>query len=122
MIVLQFLFVVFCSLLLSAHFLRDGALVMMLLSFGILALLFVRERWAGRILQGWLVFGALVWLATGVSLALDRMAQDRPALRLVVIMGSVAGVTLLGARTIQRGRMGRHFRLLDSDARPPESD
>jgi ABC-type transport system involved in cytochrome c biogenesis permease subunit len=122
MIVLQFLLVVFSFLLLAAHFLRAGALVMMLLSFGLLALVFVRQPWAARVLQAWLAIGALVWALTGFSLAIDRVGQGRPAVRLLVIMGSVALVTILAAVTIQRGAMARHFGLHRPDpGEPPPS-
>jgi hypothetical protein len=111
MIVLQMLLVVFCFLVMAAHFMRAGAWPMMLLSFALLSLLAVARPWAGRVLQGWLVLGCFVWIMTGISFATDRLAQGKPAFRLMVIMGSVALVSALAASTIQRGRLGRYFGL-----------
>ncbi|MBS1240647.1 MAG: hypothetical protein H6R40_74 [Gemmatimonadetes bacterium] len=119
MIVLQILLVVFSFLLLSAHFLRAGAILLMLLSFGLLALLFVRRPWAARVLQGWLLLGAVVWILTAVMTATERIGRGRPALRMLLIMGAVALVTALAARTLQRGRLGRYFGLSPSDATEP---
>ncbi len=111
MIALQFLLVVFCLLLMAAHFLRASAFLMMALCFGLMALLFVRRPWAARVLQGWLLLGSLVWVLTAISAATDRVAQGKPATRLLVILGTVGVVTALGAVTIQRGRMGKYFGL-----------
>ena len=111
MIVLQFLLVVFCMMLMAAHFLRASAFLMMALCFGLMALLFVRRPWAGRVLQGWLGLGTVVWILTAISSATDRLAQGKPAVRLLVILGSVGVVTALAALTIQRGRLGRYFGL-----------
>ncbi len=111
MIALQLLLVIFCFLLMAAHFMRAGAWPMMLLSFALLSLLAVARPWAARVLQAWLALGCLAWIMSGVSFATDRIAQGRPALRLMVIMASVAVVTALAAYTIQRGRLGRYFKL-----------
>jgi hypothetical protein len=109
MIALQFLLVVFCMLLMAAHFLRASAFLMMALCFGLMALLFVRRPWAARVLQVWLALGSVVWVLTAISAATDRVAQDKPALRLLLILGSVAVVSGLGALTIQRGRLAGYF-------------
>lgn len=111
MIALQFLLVVFCMLLMAAHFLRAGAFFLMALCFGLMALLFVRRPWAARVLQGWLLLGTAVWILTALSAATDRFAQGKPALRLLLILGTVGVVSGLGALTIQRGRLGRYFGL-----------
>jgi hypothetical protein len=111
MIALQFLLVVFCMLLMAAHFLRASAFMMMALCFGLMALLFVRRPWAGRVLQLWLGLGTAVWTLTAISAATDRVAQGKPAVRLLVILGTVGVVTALGAVAIQRGRLGKYFGL-----------
>jgi cation transport ATPase len=116
MIVLQIMLVLFSYLLLAAHFLRAGAILMMLLSFGLLALLFVRQPWAARVLQGWLLFGAVVWILTAIMTAVERAGRGRPALRMLLIMGAVAAVTVLAAWTLQRGRLRHYFNLPPSDA------
>lgn len=119
MIVLQLLLVVFSFLLLAAHFLRAGAILMMLLTFGLLSLLFVRRPWAARVLQAWLLLGAVVWVLTAVMTAVERFGRGRPALRMLLIMAAVAGVTMLAAWTIQLGRLRRHFNLPQSEATEP---
>jgi hypothetical protein len=109
MIALQILLVVFCHLLLAAHFMRAGAFLMMILSFGLLAFFAVGQRWAARILQTWLAVGVVVWLLTLMSTASDRLSRDKPWVRMAVILGAVAAVNALAILTIQRGRLGRYF-------------
>lgn len=121
MIVLQIMLVLFSYLLLAAHFLRAGAILMMLLTFGLLSLLFVRQSWAARVLQGWLLLGAVVWILTAIMTAVERAGRGRPALRMLLIMGAVAAVTVLAAWTLERGRLRRHFNLPSSDAEEPSS-
>ena len=120
MLVLQVILVVVCLLMLWAHFLRAGAILLAAFCVAMMALLFVRRPWAGRVLQVVLVFGMAVWLLTLVSTATDRIAQGDPWLRLVAILGMVAGVTGLTARTLQRGALGRHFGLLPATTMPSE--
>lgn len=109
MIALQILLVVFCHLLLAAHFMRAGAFLMMMLSFGLLAFFAVARPWAARVLQTWLGIGAVVWFLTLMSTASDRLSQDKPWVRMAIILGAVAAVHVLAVITIQRGRLGRYF-------------
>lgn len=97
MIWLQRLPIVLGLVVLAAHFLRSGAIVAVLLVLSLLALLGVRRLWAARVLQAALVLGALEWLRTLAVLAGERAQEGRPALRMVLILGSVALVTGLSS-------------------------
>jgi hypothetical protein len=66
------------------------------------ALLSVRAAWAVRVLQAALVLGALEWLRTAWVFAAARAAQGQPYGRLLAILGSVAIVTALAARLLDR--------------------
>ncbi len=93
---------VFSSLLLSAHFLRDGQLILVGFSLLLPMLLIGRRRTTLSILQGALVLGTIEWLRTMVSMVQIRLAMDEPWLRLAVILVSVASFTLATAWWLRR--------------------
>lgn len=97
--------------LLAAHLLHAGWWPLATLALLLIALLFVRRRWAARALQVVLVVASIEWLLTAWGLAQMRMAHGQPYLRLLLILGVVALLTALAAWVIQRPRLRAHFRL-----------
>jgi hypothetical protein len=97
--------------LLAAHLLHAGWWPLATLALLLVALLFVRRRWAARTLQVVLTVATVEWLLTAWSLAQMRVAHGQPWLRLVAILGAVALLTALAAWVIQRPRLRAHFRL-----------
>ena len=78
------------ALLLGAHFLRTGNMIVVALCVvvGIAAFIPVPAiRWAVRIL---LALGALEWLMTAGELLRFRMATGEPWIRMIAIMAAVA--------------------------------
>jgi hypothetical protein len=95
-------------LLLAAHFLRRGDVVIVVLVLALLGLMAVPRAWAARILQGALVLGAIEWVRTLVVLASARAQAGLPAARLVLILGAV--VVLTGASVfVFRGARARSW-------------
>jgi hypothetical protein len=90
MMTLRLLPFVIASLLLGAHFLRDGSLGLLLVSILAPLLLRIRKRWILIALQMWAYSGAAVWLYTTVSLIQERMMVGTPWGVAVLILGSVA--------------------------------
>ena len=76
----------------------------------LLALLFVRARWAWVSLQVALAIGALEWLRTAWEFASMRAAMGQPYTRLLVILGGVALVTALAALVLRTRTAREHFR------------
>jgi len=113
-IALQLVPVVLSLLVLGAHFLRAGNPLLLIVLL-VLALLGVRRPWAARVVQTTLVIGALEWCRTLFNLAFERINERQPAGRLVVILGSVALVTLLSSLIFQT-RTARRVYKLDHDA------
>jgi len=89
--------VVLSAVLLAAHFLRYGALLLALAVLLLPLLLLERRPWVPRLMQVLLLVGALVWVRTGVALARERMARGEPWTRMAVILVAVALVTGLSA-------------------------
>jgi hypothetical protein len=89
--------VVLSAVLLAAHFLRYGALLLALAVLLLPLLLLERRPWVPRVMQVLLLVGALAWVRTGVGLARERMARGEPWTRMAVILVAVALVTGLSA-------------------------
>lgn len=96
-------------LLLGAHFLRAGHLVLAVLSVLLPALLFLRERWIPRLFSVLLALAALEWLRVLYLLAAMRIAWGQPWGRLALILGGVAAFTALSALVFRaRGLKARY--------------
>jgi hypothetical protein len=91
-------------LLLAAHFYRGAHYAPAGISFALVALLFVSAPWAGRLLRALLLLGSLEWLRTAWLLAADRAETGQPFLRMIVILGAVAAVTIVAALLAGRSR------------------
>lgn len=99
---------VLALLLLAAHFYRGGLMVPAIASLLLVALLFVRSRWASLVLQVALALGTLEWLRTAWSLASRRAALGQPYGRLLLILGVVAALTALAALVVRARRSAGH--------------
>lgn len=102
---------VLALLLLGASFFRAGNEVMVIVAAGLLVLLAVPQPWAARVVQVALALGALRWIWMAWAMASVRIAADVPYLRMVLILGAVAGLTLLAASVFQSRRLRRYYRL-----------
>lgn len=96
-------------LLLGAHFLRSGHMVLVVACLGLSALVVVRRGWALRVLQAALGLGALEWLRSAWLFASQRVALGQPYGRLLLILGGVAIFTAAAALLLQTAAARRHF-------------
>ena len=110
---LRLLPVVISFLLLTAHFLRAGQTTITFAVLLILLLLLVKKYWVPWVVQIVLVFGAIEWVRTLVSVAQMRVEFDMPWTRMAIILGAVALFTLLSCLV---------FRLKPLKLRYSESD
>lgn len=88
-------------LVLAAHFLRHGAVPLVIAVLIIIPIAFTPKRWAVRITQVCLLGAAIEWVATALNIMHERQAADEPYIRMLVILGSVAAVALLAAGLYQ---------------------
>lgn len=93
--------IVLSLVVLGAHFMRYGNQVGVVVAALMIAVLFVRQAWAARLVQVVLIIGALEWLRTLYSLMQVRVALDQPYERMVLILGAVAVVTFCSALLFQ---------------------
>jgi hypothetical protein len=108
--ILYFIIIVLSLLILGAHFLRYGNEIGVALSVAPIALLFVRNPWAARVVQVILVLGAIEWATTLVGLVQMRIAQGMPATRLAIILGTVVVVTVASALLFETRTMKRVYK------------
>jgi hypothetical protein len=104
-------------LVLGAHFLRAGNLLLLGAVLGLMAILLVRRPWAARAVQVALLLGTAEWARTLVVLAGARARAGEPAARLVAILSCVALATGLSTLVFRTGRVRRWFERTD-DTRP----
>ena len=100
--ILRISLVILSALLLAAHFLRSGNLVVVVLVGAAPLLLLFRSPWAVRLLQIFLCFGTLEWGRTSLVLYRFRVAGGEPWLRMVLILGVVASITILSAILLEK--------------------
>ena len=109
--VLLYIPIVLSFVTLGAHFMRFGNALEVIAVVVLIGLLFVRQPWVARLMQVALVLGAILWVHTLFDLAQLRIALGQPATRLVIILGTVAAVTLCSALLFQTKDLKRIYRL-----------
>ena len=108
---MRFVPIALSLIVLGAHFLRRGSILLVIGILGLVALLAVRRPWVARVAQVVLVLGALEWTRTLITLALARSAQGEPFTRMVLILGTVAAVTLVSGLLFESPALRRFYGL-----------
>jgi hypothetical protein len=93
--ILRTILVVLSSLLIGAHFLRHGNLVLVPICLAVPFLLLLRKRWVLIALQCFLYLSAAVWVWYLRILVQQRILDHRPFRGVILILGSAALVTVL---------------------------
>lgn len=104
---------VLSTLVLAAHFLRAGALPVVVLLIVVIPLLGLRRSWVPRLFQIILGLGALEWLRSLLALRSMRLALGQPHARMVAILGGVALFTALAAALFEVPRVREWYRTRD---------
>ena len=112
--VLLYVPIVLSLLLLGAHFARYGNTIVVMFIVGLMALLFVPRWWVARVMQSVFALGALEWLRTMVMLIQERLVVGAPYIRLAVILGVVAAITVLAGLLFQTRELKAFYRLDES--------
>ncbi len=101
-------------LLLAAHFLRAGQVVISIVLLSLLALLFLRKTWVPWVIQLVLLLGTVEWLRTLYSVAQLRIEFDVPWMRMATILGMVALFTALSCLVFRSEALGKKFSGVES--------
>lgn len=97
--------------LLAAHFLRVDAWILVAISAALIPLLAVPRPWAAHIARIALLIGALEWLRTIATIAATRISMGVPFGRMIVILGTVALLTLAAALVFRHRTLRRFYRM-----------
>lgn len=111
MVFLRLLPIVLSYLLMAAHLFRGHHYALLALAALMPLLLFIPQPWVARVLQLGLVISAVEWLRTIVMLTQERMALGQPYLRMALILGAVAIITIGSAFTFYWVAISRRYKL-----------
>lgn len=103
--------IVLSLIVLGAHFMRYGNTIGVAGAVVLIAMLFIRQWWVARLMQVVLALGALEWVYTIWGFVQIRAAHGQPFLRMVMILGIVAVVTLCSALLFQTATLKKIYRL-----------
>jgi Na+/H+-translocating membrane pyrophosphatase len=109
LIALQLLPVVLSLIVLAAHFLRGGNMVMVMAALVLLGLLALPRRWVAQLVQVALILGAVEWVRTLIGLVMLRSGNEQPVLRMAFILGVVAILTASSALVFRIDRMRKRY-------------
>ncbi len=101
---LRFVPIILAAILLAAHFLRSYSLLLMALSLLAPCLLFIRKRWSLVTLQFLTIPAVFIWLFTLHEIIQQRNFEHRSWTASAVILGVVAGFTLLSGWLLNPAR------------------
>ena len=96
-----------CIVVLAAHFLRERNSALMLVSIAVIPFLFIRGQWVMRVMQLFFVTASFEWIHTAIVLMTERKALGLPWIRMAVILGIVAALTLASARIVSRADLNQ---------------
>ncbi|MBK5105979.1 MAG: hypothetical protein MUP61_08400 [Burkholderiales bacterium] len=97
------------ALLLGAHFLRAGNLVMVALCIAAPLLFLWRQRWSLIFLQLLAYGAAATWIAVAAQLVQLRQQSGQPWTAAAVILGTVALLTLLAGLLLNSDAMRERY-------------
>ena len=116
--VLRLLPVFISFVLLAAHFLYAGQMIISIVLLSLLLLLLLRKTWVPRVIQTILLLGSVEWLRSLYSHAQDRIELGEPWMRLAIILGAVALFTALSCLVFRSGSLRKRFSDLENTGSP----
>jgi hypothetical protein len=103
-------------LILAAHFLREGNVLVCAIHLVMALTLSLEHRpWVPRFMQAFLAIGLVVWGFALSQFVHERQALGEPTLRLIVILGSVMAVDALAIALLGTRPVAARY------AKPPEA-
>lgn len=106
------------SLLLAAHCLRGGHILLAAALAAFPFALALREQWVRRAFEFMLAAAILVWLSTAVRLGAARLESGAPWVRMACILGVVAAFNGLGLYLLRGKELDSFFNKSLSQTRP----
>ena len=108
--ILRIVLIAFSWLLLAAHFSRANLAILAIISLLIPFILFIRKKWAHKILVILTILGAMEWVRTTWQLINSRIESGEDWKRMAIILFSVAIFTLFSAILLNSKRIREKYR------------
>ncbi len=105
--------IILSSLLIAAHFIRYDFKLMAIFCLLLPALLLFRRTWVPKVITTFLLLYSIEWVRTMVSLVEQYKLQERPFLKLVIILLSVIVFTLLSSAVFKSQTMKNRYQEVD---------
>ena len=103
-------------LLMGAHFLRAGQMVIAVALVMSAVAVLIRQYWVPWVIQVLLLLGAVEWLLTLYSVAQIRIGQDMPWMRMAIILGVVALFTALSCLVFRSKALRERYAAANDEA------
>jgi hypothetical protein len=97
------------ALLIAAHFLRQGSMVLTVLCLLVPLLFFLRRQWSLIVLQAAAYLSAGKWLVTAALIVQQRVAEGRSWTAAAVILGVVAALTIAAGALLNSGAITEKY-------------
>lgn len=94
---LGFTLTLFSGILIAAHFLRSGSVLLVLIGLAFPFLLLFKKPWLNRVVQLLLILAAGEWLLTLLIFTAQRRITGEPWARMALILGAVALLNVVSA-------------------------
>jgi len=92
-----------------AHFMRAENTGAVAVTAVVPLMLLLKKRWATKIVQLFLLVGAAIWFESTMKFVLIRQDTGQPWLRLVLILGVVASLSVGAALILQKKSLKKRF-------------
>jgi hypothetical protein len=97
------------AVVMAAHFLRSGNLLLMLLCLAAPGLLLIKKRWALWVLQALTILAAAIWILALNEIIQVRIFEGRSWTASALILGVVAILTLFSGWRLHSPQVKAHY-------------
>ncbi len=96
-------------ILVAAHFLRDGNLLMVVVSILFPLILLIKKRWVLIPAQLFAYLGGGLWLGTTMQIANERIAFNEDWTRMAIILGTVTAFSIISGMLLNHDKVTKHY-------------
>lgn len=96
-------------MMVSAHFLRGGAIGIMLMFLSAPLLLLLKRNWVVKVVSILLFLSSLIWMSTILDIWMMRQERGEPATRMLIILSSVVLFTAGSALVFKTKKMKERY-------------
>ena len=107
--IFRIILLIISYLLLAAHFLREGEMILTIACLFIPFLLFIKKRWSLTVVQIFTYGGVLVWIQTLFLLVNARLNMGESWMRMAIILGVIILLTLTSGLLLNSNQFKKNY-------------